>query len=209
MTTAAGETWSWRLAFLAAGILIGYGGAQHPRDPTMAEMLANPTWFMSHAMLSAGFAALLAGLWIFSRSASGGLRRATTIAMIGTALQLVEMIVHTASMVDHGNLVAGRPTPVLTTHLAMTIAIYPIFAAAAIAFIVSGMRHRAVGSAWIAWLGIAGAAAHGLAALLAVALEIPGTSILFPMLMLFALWLALAALWPSARPAVHPLATSP
>ena len=176
----------------------------------MAEMLANPSWTMSHVLLTAGFAALLAGLWVFRRAATvrDGMRRATTIALAGTALQLLEMILHTASVVDHGHLVAGEPTPVLSTHLAMAIALYPVFAVTAILFIVAGMRQRAVGSPWIAWLGIIGATAHGLSAPLVVGLGIEA-GILFPMLMLFALWLMLAAVWPVRAAAPERVGTQP
>ena len=48
----------------------------------------------------------------------------------------------------------------------------------------------------VAWLGIVGALAHGASAPLAVGLEIPGARILFPFLILFALWCLLAGLWP-------------
>lgn len=201
--------WSWRLAFLAAGVLIAAGGSQHPRDPTMAEMLANPSWTMSHVVVTAGFAALLAGLWCFRRGAGAGLRRAATIALAGTALQAIEMVVHTAAVVDHGHLVAGQPTPVLSTHLAMAVALYPVFALTLIQFIVAGTRQRMVGSPWIAWLGIIGAAAHGLSAPLVAGLGITGARILFPMLLLFALWLVLAAVWPARVESPRGVETQP
>jgi hypothetical protein len=40
-------------------------------------------------------------------------------------------------MIDHDRLVAGTPTPVLTTHIWMTPIVYPIFGAVLIAFIVA------------------------------------------------------------------------
>ena len=53
-----------------------------------------------------------------------------------------------------------------------------------------------LGSPWIAWLGILGAAAHGAAPPLVVLLEVEWATFLFRLLLLFALWLVLAALWP-------------
>jgi len=57
---------------------------------------------------------------------------ATVVAIGGVALEAVEMAFHTVAAVDHANLVAGRPTPVLTTHLWMAVAIYPLFGVAVI-----------------------------------------------------------------------------
>lgn len=196
-----------RMLFVLAGVVIFIGGYQHPRDATMAQMLANPTWFMSHFLVSVGLAVLLAALWLFRRLPGHTLMpRATTAVIVGTVLQLVEMVVHTAAMVDHGNLVAGHVTPVLTAHLAMSVVLYPVFGATAIWFIVAGMRSGAVGSPWIAWLGIAGAAAHGLSAPLFVGLGIAGARILFPMMLLFAIWLVLAGVWPARVTSREPVA---
>jgi hypothetical protein len=84
----------------------------------------------------------------------------------------------------------------------------PVFAATIIGFIVATARDRTLASPWIAWLGILGAAAHGLSAPLVVGLRIYQARILFPMLLLLAIWLALAAVWPRrapAPPALEPL----
>jgi hypothetical protein len=53
-----------------------------------------------------------------------------------------------------------------------------------------------LGSPWIAWIGILGALAEGLAAPAVLLTEIPWAPILFPLFLLFAIWLILAALWP-------------
>jgi hypothetical protein len=53
-----------------------------------------------------------------------------------------------------------------------------------------------MGSPWIGWLGIAGAVANGQAPPLVILFKIEGARILFPLLLLFALWLILAGLWP-------------
>ncbi len=92
--------------------------------------------------------------------------------MIGTALQVIEMVMHTVSVVDHANLVAGRATPVLTTHLGLAVVFYPIFAVTIVGLILAGMRDRSLGSPWIGWLGILGVAAHGAAAPLVILFKI-------------------------------------
>lgn len=198
----------WRIFFVlgAAGILAG--GPRHPGG-TMAEMIGHPDWLLSHVLVLAGFVAFLAGLVLYARSGPlpDGTRRWARIAIIGTALQVVEMIFHTAAMVDHANLVAGRATPVLTTHLVLAVLLYPVFGATLIGFIVAAARERTLGSRWIAWIGVLGAAAHGAAPPLVLAVD-ERFRILFPMIVLVALWMLLAAVWP-VRAAVPASAARP
>jgi hypothetical protein len=187
----------WRVCFIVAALFIIAGGPQHPGG-TMAEMLGNPKWVPAHSLLLAGFVTLLAGLLLYKRRTPLPARahRWLQFAIIGTVLQTIEMALHTAAVVDHHRLVAGQSTPVLTTHLWLAVFFYPIFGFTIIGFIIAGMRDRVMGSPWIGWLGIAGALGHGLAPPLVVWLKIERASILFPFLLLFALWLILAALWP-------------
>lgn len=191
------STIAWRLCFVLAALFLLVGGPQHPGG-TMAEMLAHPAWVRSHVWMLAGFVALLAGIVLFARSMSlpDRTRRWARYAAIGAALQAFEMVFHTAAVVDHANLVAGHSTPVLTTHLWLTVVCYPVFAVTLIGFIIAGVRDRVLGSRWFTWLGIAGAAAHGTAALLVVLLELEQFRFLFPLITLFAIWMLLAALWP-------------
>lgn len=187
----------WRpCLLLAAGFILG-GGPLHPRG-SMAEMLGHPNWVLSHVLVTAGFLALLGGLVAYRREVALPARSArwTRWTIWATALQLVEMVLHTVSVVDHHNLVAGQPTPVLSAHLAMAVVAYPIFGIAAAGWIVATARDRALASPWVAWLGVIGALAHGAAPVLVVTFGIMQARILFPMVMLLALWLLLAALWP-------------
>lgn len=211
MMTTDSSSVRWRLPLLLAGVLVLLGGPRHPGG-TMAEMLAHPDWVPGHVLVTAGFAALLAGLVLLARSgtvpAPGA--RWLRFAIAATVLQTVEMVVHTASVVDHGNLVAGRATPVLSTHLALAVAFYPAFGAAAAGLILTAARTRAVGSWWIAWLGVAGAVAHGASAPLTILTGDERFRILFPGVALFALWMVLAALWPlRARAAAAPRHAAP
>ena len=187
----------WRPCFLLAGVFILIGGPLHPGG-TMEQMLAHPNWVPSHLLQLAGFLALGAGLVLHRRAVplSEQSTRWSRWALYGTALQAFEMVLHTASSVDHGRLMAGEPTPVLTAHLALAVVAYPLFAAAIVGWILATARDRTLASPWVAWLGIIGVVAHGLAAPLVVAFGLMQFRILFPMVMLLALWLILAALWP-------------
>jgi len=182
------------MCFIVSALLLMAGGPQHPGG-TMAEMLANPKWIPAHSLLLVGFAALLAGLLLYGRTNLPERSRLwLRLAIIGTILQVIEMAFHTAAVVDHDHLVSGAATPVLTTHLWLAIVCYPIFGLTFGGFLIAGMRDRVLGSVWIAWLGLAGLVANGLAPPLVVLLNVEAARILFPLLLLFALWLILAGL---------------
>ncbi len=197
----------WRPCFLLAGLLILIGGPRHPGG-TMAEMLAHPDWVPAHALILAGFVALLAGLLAYRRAVPMPERTArwARLAVWGTVLQVIEMVLHTAASVDYANLVAGRATPVLTAHLGLTLVAYPLFALAIVGLILATARERTLASPWIAWLGVFGAVAHGAAPPLVVGFGLGQFRILFPCVMLLALWFVLAAFWPrrAAAPALPP-----
>lgn len=196
---------TWRILLVAGAVFIMTGGPQHPGG-TMLQMLQDPKWFISHALMTAGFAALTVALFVMRRQMPDARRvaRAMRFALPLTLLQTVEFFIHTIASIDAGNLAAGSATPVLTTHLWLALIVYPIWAAGMIPLVVAGMRDRAFGSKWIGWLGIAGLAAHGLSTPLVAGLGIEGARILFPMLMFFALWMGLAGVWPSARASAAP-----
>ena len=164
----------------------------------MAEMLAHPDWFLSHILQVVSFAAMALGLWMFGAGAT--LPRSThrwlRLAIAGTILQTIEMVFHTWAMVDHGHLVAGEPTPILTTHLALAVIAYPIFAITGIGFVLAAARDRVLGTMWLAPVGVIGLLAHGLAAPLVVTFEIEAARVLFPMVVLVALWMIVVAIMP-------------
>ena len=189
----------WRSLFFLSALLLPIGGLQHP-DGTMAEMLAHPAWVRAHALMLAGFLALFVGLFFLRSHATlpEATRRWTRFALIGTALQVVEMALHTAAVVDHANLVAGNATPVLSTHLAAAVVLYPVFSASVVGLIIVGARDGVLGSRWVSWLGVVGLAAHGLAPAL-VTFVSEDARILFRLLMLVAVWLILAALLGTRR----------
>lgn len=186
---------AWRVCFAIAGLTIAAGGFTHPRGASMADMLADPNWVMSHVLQLAGYTALTVGVLLARRSLDlpTAVSKALLFAAVASALQAIEMAFHTASVVDLQHLVHGESTPVLTTHLALSMVFYPIFGAAMVYLITRGARSRSFGHWSTAWLGIIGAAAHGAAPPLVVGLEQGWARILFPMVILFALWLVLTA----------------
>src|SRR5690606_8639358 len=108
----------WRPLLALGGILIVIGGPMHPGG-TMAEMLADPAWIPSHSWVLAGFVALTLAILGYWRAVaeSPTMRRWAGLAFAGTLLQTIEMFFHLIAYLDLNHLVAGEPTPILTTHL--------------------------------------------------------------------------------------------
>ena len=191
---------AWRLLFLAAAPLIVLGTLRHPRVPGMAGMMAHPDWVPSHVIILAGYAAVLGGLLLLRRSQGGGaMTRWLRLAIVGTALQVVEAVFHAAAVVDLHRLTAGHATPVLSTHLVLTALFYPLFSLSMLGLIVAGARERSLGSWWIAPLGMLGVIVHATAAILVVVVGMTGVGVLFAGIGLFGIWLLLAALWRTRR----------
>lgn len=183
----------WRIGFLVAAAGILAGGPMHPGG-TMAEMLADANWLPSHALVLTGFIAMAAGLWAFAATVPLPARsgRWCRLAIGGTILQAIEMAFHTAAMLDHHNLVSGSSTPILTTHLVMSVILYPLFAITLTGFIVAAARDGVL-RWWAGIIGIAGAIGHGLSAPLVVGLNIGAARVLFPTMVLIAIWMAIVA----------------
>lgn len=189
---------TWRLALLTAGVLCAAGGAAHPRGGDLVEMLGSPRWVPAHLVLLVGLALLTWLLIDFARvrRLAGAVRIWTTLAIVAVGLEVIEMVLHTAAAVDHANAVAGRATPVLDAHLALAHVAYPIFGVGVAGFIAVAAAMRTLGSRWLAPLGMVGALAYGFAPMLTSLFPGRGFGILFPMFLLFALWLILTAAVP-------------
>ncbi len=205
---------SWRALFVAGGLLYFVGAFYHPRGMTMTDMLVDPAWLPSHAGVFVGLSAMTLGLMLVRRSSriSPTVDRWLLATIVLAVLETIEMGLHTMAYVDAdalapGALEGGASTPVLTVHLWFATLVYTPFAVALIGLIWTGQRERSLGSPWIGWLGMVGAAAHGSVMWLAIVLGVPGTGILFPIAALaISLWFVLAGAWPTRTPV--PLAAS-
>lgn len=188
----------WRPLFVIGGILYVGGGSQHPRGE-MVEMLADPVWFRAHIIVAVGLLVVTAGLVMFRRTQqpTSSLRQWLLFAVAATALETVEMVIHAMAYVDAEALALGRSTPVLITHAWLATLVYPVFAAAVIGIILAGQRERSVGSPLFGWLGIFGAAVHGIVMVPVFIFEIGPATVLFPVAVIsLALWFILAGIWP-------------
>ncbi len=169
----------------------------------MAEMMADPAWVPGHTTVFVGLLVLTLSLVLFRRTAraSASMDRWLLLAIGATALEAVEMGVHTVAYMDMDALILGHSTPVLTAHLWLATLIYPLFAVSLIGLIGFGQREGSLGSPWIAWIGMLGAAAHGIVMWLVYIFEIGWAPVLFPLgAISLSLWFMLAGVWPSRMP---------
>ena len=193
---------TWRPLFILGGLISLGGGSQHPNG-TMVEMLADPAWLPSHAVVFVGLVARTAGLVMLRRTAacSRTLDRLLLLAIIASALEVVEMALHTMAYVDLEALRAGESTPIHTTHTWLAIAVYPLFGLILIAVIRLAQREGVLGSAWIGWIGMLGGTLHGAAVLIVGAAGILQAQVLFAVSAIcLSLWFVLAGVWPARVP---------
>ena len=73
-----------------------------------------------------------------------------------------------------------------------------MFGITSAAFFIKGMRERAVGSPWIVAIGVSGTLANGIAPILVGLFGWMEARILFAFMVGVAIWLLLAAMWPTA-----------
>ena len=176
----------------------------------MVEMMAAPAWVPGHTTVFVGLLVLTLGLLQFRRMAraSASMDRWVLLAIVTTALEAVEMGVHAVAYVDLDALALGHSTPVLTAHLWLATLIYPLFAVSLMGLMGLGQREGSLGSPWITWIGMSGAAAHGIVMWLVYIFEIGWAPVLFPVAAIsLSLWFMLAGVWPSRindKPRPHP-----
>lgn len=178
----------WRLLFLAGGLLTFVGGAMHPEAPdgltfrqNLAVMMDDPTWVPGHALTAIGAALLLAGFVVLRRR--GGwpsVARLLPVAIVTAAIYTLELVVHTASVVDKDELASGDMGLVTVTHLALAVVGYPLFGLATAAIAWRLLRTWPVPLWPFAVLGIVGGVSNALAAPLTILPEEPDFAVFFP-----------------------------
>jgi len=192
---ATAGLWPWAMA--AGGVLFLIGGPLHPSSDSSlpesqatAELIGGGTWIPSHALILAGAIGYLIGLFGLARSRmplSTSARRAAWVAEVGAVLLAVEGVFHLGAFLDEDAALAGDSIPILSTHMALSLVVYPLFTFAVGALAVLSRRtltHPVVGA-----VGAIGAVAFGVAPALVGLASIEALALLFP------LGGALIALW--------------
>ncbi len=143
------------IGLAVAGLLIGVGGALHPRvdsslefDQGLAGMFESSAWSVSHLVTMAGFAALAVSLVVLVRALGAGwtpgLRTIAWIAAAATGFAAAETLPHLLAASDAGALERGESTPLVDLHTALQAISTPAVGLSLAALALVGARSGAL-----------------------------------------------------------------
>lgn len=118
-----------------------------------------------------------------------------TVATVCWAIWVVELVPHLLAGSEHHALEAGESTPVLTTHLTLSVVTGPLLglSTAALAVAVAGAA-RTVPAWLLAVVGVVGGLVFGAASPVVAITQNPASSVLFSAHALISVWLVGTAL---------------
>ncbi|MEU7886511.1 hypothetical protein AB0B54_13500 [Microbispora bryophytorum] len=187
------------------GITFIAGGATHPGDSgegdkvqQLHEMLVQPSWYPSHALLLLSMGLFAAGIFAISRRDVGRSMAAATKVVAGIgALATVGMAAHLFAALEADSLAAGQPT-IISTMQTWNETIIDTLWGLSIAFLaVAGGLTRTVGNRITLALGLAGGLAYALAS--ATIAFTDRFDPLFPVGSLIGIWAAAAGVMAVTR----------
>lgn len=187
---------------LASVVTFVIGGSLHPaQDPTLPEAaglaawIGDAQWVPSHALLLVAAILLVPGLlgllaarpWL-----STAARRAGWVAVVAAALWALEGVPHLAAASESAAAAAGQPTPILFSHMVLSLFAYPLIGLSVAALAVLGGRRLAHPAFAVA--AVVGGVAWAAAPWAVGPLGIEGAGVLFPVGgNLMVLWFAAVA----------------
>ena len=124
----------WRIAFVASGLVMLVGAPRHPGSDAkypmrqeLAIMTSHPDWVPAHLMIMLSAMLLAAGLLMaYRKNAWPGVRTALGIAAVAVTAYVIETAFHLAAAADNHALHHGGATPVATTHIWLSVLLYPV-----------------------------------------------------------------------------------
>lgn len=163
------------IGLAGAGLLLGLGGALHPRvdagveyEQGLAGMLESSAWVATHAFTLAGFMMLAVSLTVLVRDlgpAWGSRERSigwTAAAAAGIAA--VEAVPHLLARSEADSLLGGESTPLVDLHTILQAVSTPALGLSVAALAVASARGRALGGGRIAAaIAVVGGVAFALA----------------------------------------------
>lgn len=159
------------ICLVLGGITFIAGGATHPGDSgegdkvqQLHEMLVQPSWYPSHALLLLSMGLFTAGIFAISRRDLGRSMAAATkvIAGIGV-LATVGMAAHLFAALEADSLAAGQPTTISTLQTWNETIVDTLWALSIVVLAVAGGLTRTVGNRVTLALGLVGGLAYALA----------------------------------------------
>jgi hypothetical protein len=160
------------ICLVLGGITFIAGGGAHPGDSgegnkvqQLHEMLVQPSWYPSHALLLLSMGLFAAGVFATSRRSGLSKSMATAtrvVAGIG-ALAAVGMAAHLFAALEADTLAAGQPTTISTMQTWNETIIDTLWALSIALLAVAGGLTRTVGNRITLTLGLVGGLAFALA----------------------------------------------
>ncbi len=208
----------WRIALVASGVVMLTGAPRHPSSDAkysmreeLAIMTSHPDWVPAHLMVMVATILLAAGLLMaYRKGAWPGVQPALGIAAVAVTAYVVETGFHLAAAVDNHALHHGGATPVATTHVWLSLLLYPV---TGLALSYLGIRQLAVWRGARRFVGLpaaVGGLAHAVSVPLTWALPDAELSPLFATAaMLLAAYALVNGLAGAPRPAVVPAERQP
>jgi hypothetical protein len=188
--------WPW--ALVASAVTFVLGGLLHPDEPPgvpeaegLAAWIGSPLWVPSHTLILTGSILLvpgLIGLLAGRPDLTAGARRAGRVALVGAVVWVVESVPHLGAAAESAAAAAGDPTPILFSHMVLSLLAYPLVGLAVAALAVLG--GRTLTHPVFAALAVVGGVAWSLAPWLVGPLAVEGADVLFPLGILMATWFA-------------------
>jgi hypothetical protein len=208
------------IGLAVAGLLLGVGGAMHPRvdstlefDQGLAGMFESSAWTFSHLLTMAGFATLAASLVVLVRALGPGwpprLRVLGWTAAAASGFAAAESVPHLLAASDASALQRGESTPLVDIHTALQAVSTPAVGLSLAALALAGARTHTLDGGRV---GTALAVIGGLAfALAGPAIAITHNSELSPLFAGsagLAIWAVVTGVrtsrrWPSPSPSHH------
>ncbi len=208
----------WRIALIASGVLMVTGAPRHPSSDAkysmreeLAIMTSHPDWVPAHLLVMLSTMLFAAGLLTaYRKRAWPGVQPALGVAAVAVAAYVIETGFHLAAAVDNHALHHGGATPVATTHIWLSVLLYPI-TGLAVSYL--GIRQLAAWRGARRFLGLpaaVGGLAHAVALPLTLALPTAELSPVFATsAMLFAAYALVNGLAGAPRPALVPADRQP
>lgn len=212
------RTHGWRIALVASGVVLVTGAPRHPssdgKDPMrqeLAVMTSHPDWVPAHLLVMLSTVLFAAGLLMaYRKGVWPDVRRALGIAAVAVAAYVIETGFHLAAVVDNHALHHGGATPVATTHIWLSVLLYPL-TGLAVSYL--GIRQLAVWRGARRLLGlpaVVGGLAHAVSVPLTLALPDAELSPVFAVsALLFAAYAVVNGLAGAPRPVVVPAERQP
>jgi hypothetical protein len=185
--------------------------AKYPMREELAIMTSHPDWVPAHLLVMLSTVLLAAGLLTaYRKNVWPEVRPALGIAALAVTAYVIETAFHLAAVVDNHALHHGGATPVATTHVWLSLLLYPI-TGLAVSYL--GIRQLAVWRGARRFLGLpaaVGGLAHAVSVPLTWALPDAELSPLFATsAMLFATYALVIGLAGAPRPVAVPAERQP